>query len=263
MWLGAFGLKTWPGWLQLDANEDTASELQVSSPTNHVSYRRLGERKESYAPWSSVKGTGRHVNFPQAPVRHWYFIEAHQISTFSTAAIAARSGWAPQGTEPRNDFYGEKPSPGPGGSRRAGLVWQLGLAGLLHSASTRAAHHGHACGLSKGPHSYRDCSLGPSFASSLRRGLRDRRGCRCLCTAGRPFGFLAVELRACFHCTKPRQWPWGGKRQLVRSSSLPVGEAVAAQCNDEKYAVILHALFDLCTEESRKRFKHPVNFSVR
>lgn len=73
----------------------------------------------------------RTCKLPQAPVRHWYFIEAHQISTRSSAATAARSGWAPQGTEPRNDHYREKPSPGPGRGRRAGLVRQLGLAGLF------------------------------------------------------------------------------------------------------------------------------------
>lgn len=73
----------------------------------------------------------RTCKLPQAPVRHRYFIEAHQISTRSSAATAARSGWAPQGTEPRNDHYREKPSPGPGRGRRAGLVRQLGLAGLF------------------------------------------------------------------------------------------------------------------------------------
>ena len=75
------------------------------SLTNLVSYRRSGERKENYAPRSSVNGTGRHVNFSQAPVRHWYFMEAHQTSTPSRAATAARSGRALQGTEPGNDHY--------------------------------------------------------------------------------------------------------------------------------------------------------------
>lgn len=205
----------------------------------------------------------RTCKLPQAPVRHWYFIEAHQISTLSNAATAARSGWAPQGTEPRTDHYREKPSPGPGRGRRAGLVRQLGLAGLFCSAPTSAAHHGHACGLSKGPHSYQRHSLGPSFACSLCRRPRDWWGCRCLCAPERVFGFLPVELRACFHCTKPQWWQWGGKRQPVNSSPLPAREAAAAQRSDEKGTVTPHWLRDLCTEEGRKRIKHPVNFSVR
>lgn len=223
-----------------------------------MSYRRLEERREDYAPWSSVNGTGRHVNFPQAPVRHWYFIEAHQIiSTLSNAATAARSGWAPQGAEPRNDYYGEQPSPGPGRGRRAGLVRQFGPTGLCRSAFTSAAHRtmdtlaaylrGHVTTDSAawGQALPVPCADDPGTGEGADVSALLKSFWVSAYGAHGPFSLHKAQMVAMRR--RVSSW-WVRLRQLsamMRSTLL--------YCR----------LFDLCTEEGRKRLKHPVNSSVR